>query len=235
MKTVINNPIFCITLTVAAYWLGIQLQKKTKLSFLNPILLAIIFIIVFLVVTGTDYKVYEVNSEFINMLLQPAIVCLAVPLYKQLHRIQQQGWLILLSSFLGCVVGIVSVVLIGWGMGASKEVILSMAPKSVTTPIAMDVSRVIGGIPALTTGVVMYVGIFGAMFGFIIMKIFRVKNPISQGFSIGMASHALGTTKSMEISPSFGAFATVGLIINGVLTAVLAPFIIEFLSLFITF
>ncbi|SFU52527.1 TIGR00659 family protein [Pustulibacterium marinum] len=235
MIAALDNPMFFIALTVGAYWLGTIIQKKTQLVFLNPILLAMLFIIGFLMLTGIDYEVYHVNSEFINMLLQPAIVCLAVPLYRQFKRIKQQAWLIVMSSFLGCVTGIISVVLIAWSMGAPKEVVFSMAPKSVTTPIAMDVSRVIGGIPSLTAGVVIFVGIFGAMFGYLIMKLFKVNNPISQGFSIGMASHALGTSKSMEISPSFGAFSTVGLIVNGILTAILAPVIIQVLSYFIDF
>ena len=126
----------------------------------------------------------------------------------------------------GCVVGVISVVGIAWAMGAPKDIILSLAPKSVTTPIAMEVSKTIGGIPALTSCVVIFVGIFGAIYGYVILRRSRIQSPIAQGLSIGMSAHAVGTSKSMDISASYGAFSTLGLIINGVLTALLTPYLI---------
>ena len=115
-------------------------------------------------------------------------------------------------------------------MGAPKEVILSLAPKSVTTPIAIEVSKAVGGIPPLTASVVIVVGIFGSIYGYAIMKMARVKNPVSQGLSMGTAAHAVGTSKSMQISPTFGAFSSLGLIMNGIFTAILAPYILHVMS-----
>ena len=224
------NPVFFIALTLGAFFIGLLIQKKSKSLILNPILIAMILLVVFLQIFHIDYQVYHENSKLIDFMLQPAIVCLAIPLYQQLKRIRQQALPLMVSSLVGCVVGVVSVVLISWAMGAPKEIILSLAPKSVTTPIAMEVSRTIGGIPALTSVVVIFVGIFGAIYGYMILKRSRIKSPISQGLSIGTSSHAVGTSKSMDISASYGAFSTLGLIINGVLTAILTPYIIILLQ-----
>jgi putative effector of murein hydrolase len=125
------------------------------------------------------------------------------------------------------------VVLIAKLLGAPREVILSLAPKSVTTPIAMEVSRAVGGIPPLTASVVIVVGIFGSIFGYAIMQLARVKNPVSQGLSMGTAAHAVGTSKSMQISPTFGAFSSLGLIMNGIFTAILAPYILQIICIWI--
>ncbi len=221
-----NNPVFYITLTVVAYFVGLKIQQKTKWVLMNPILIAMLLVIGFLVAFKIDYKVYHENSQMIDFLLQPAIVCLAIPLYYQLKRIKQQVFIILVSSILGSITGILSVFFIAWSMGAPKEIILSLVPKSVTTPIAMDVSNVIGGIPSLTAAIVMVTGIFGSVFGYMIMHFMKVRNPIAQGFSIGMACHVVGTSRSMEISENYGAFSTVGLIINGICTALLAPYVL---------
>ena len=163
------------------------------------------------------------------------MVALGVPLYQQLEKIKKQALYILLSQLTGCIVGIVSVVVIAKLMGASKEVIYSLAPKSVTTPIAMEVSRTVGGIPSLTAAVVVVVGIFGAIYGYTIMKWAKIHNPIAQGLSMGTAAHAVGTSKSMEISPTFGAYSSVGLIINGIFTAILTPYILQVLNIWMKF
>lgn len=222
----ISNPAFFIALSVGAFYIGLLIQKKTKSLLLNPILIAMALIIAFLQIFHIDYQTYHENSKLIDFMLQPAIVCLAIPLYQQLGKIKQQLIPLLVSSVVGCVVGVISVVGIAWAMGAPKDIILSLAPKSVTTPIAMEVSKTIGGIPALTSCVVIFVGIFGAIYGYVILRRSRIQSPIAQGLSIGMSAHAVGTSKSMDISASYGAFSTLGLIINGVLTALLTPYLI---------
>ena len=182
-----------------------------------------------------DYAHFEKGGKLIEFFLKPAIVALGIPLYQQLEKIKKQAVPILVSQLVGCVVGIVSVVLIAKLMGASREIIYSLAPKSVTTPIAIEISKTIGGIPALTASVVVVVGIFGAIFGYTIMKWTRVKNPMAQSLSMGTAAHAVGTSKSMEISPAFGAMSSIGLIVNGIFTAILTPYILQVLSIWITF
>ncbi len=153
-----------------------------------------------------------------------------MPLYKQLSAIRKQLLPLLLSELAGCVVGIVSVVLLARLLGATQEVVLSLASKSVTTPIAMEVTRSVGGIPALTAAVVICVGIFGSMTGFKVMKLSHIGRPMSQGLSLGTAAHAMGTSRAMDVSDKYGAFASLGLTINGILTALLAPTILSLLD-----
>ena len=235
MDNILNSQIFILTLTFFAYFLAQSLQRKAKMIFLNPVLISIIFIIGFLLIFKIDFESYHKGSRMIEFLLKPAIVALGVPLYKQLGKIKKQAIPIIVSQLVGCIAGVVSVVLIAHFMGASKEIVFSLAPKSVTTPIAMEVSKTLGGIPPLTASVVILFGILGSIFGYEIMKISRIKSTIAQGISMGTAAHVLGASKSMEISGNFGALSSIGLIVNGVLTALLAPYIIAFLGIWIDF
>lgn len=235
MNDFLKSDVFVVAFTFLAYFLGLKIKERTKLIILNPILVAVVIIIAFLSVFKINYSDYQKGSKVIDFFLKPAVVALGVPLYQQLEKIKKQALSIILSQLAGCIAGVVSVVVIAKLMGASKEVILSLAPKSVTTPVAMEVSRTIGGIPPLTAAVVMTVGIFGAIFGYTIMKWTGVKNPIAQGLSMGTAAHAVGTSKSMEISPSYGAFSSLGLILNGIFTALLTPYILQLLGIWISF
>ena len=159
------------------------------------------------------------------------MVALGVPLYLQLSKIKQQFWQILFSEFAGCVVGLVSVVLIARGMGASREVILSLAPKSVTTPIAMEVTKAVGGIPSLTAAVVVCVGLLCAVCGYKTMGFARVRSKAAQGLSMGTAAHALGTATSMDVSRVHGAYASLGLTFNGIFTALMTPTLIDLMGI----
>ncbi len=197
---------------------------------LNPILLSTVAIIVFLLVCDIDYDTYSKGGEFIDFWLKPAVVALGVPLYRQLESIKKQFMPILLAEVAGCIVGIASVVIVAQILGASREVVMSLASKSVTTPIAIEVTQAIGGIPALTAAVVVCTGIFGGMTGFRMMKLSRVKSPIAQGLSMGTAAHAVGTSVAMETGYRYGAFSSLGLTINGLFTALLTPFILELLG-----
>jgi len=235
MRSFLQSPIFIIAFTFFVFFASQKLQQKTKLLILNPILVSIIIIIAFLSVFNINYETYHEGSKLIEFFLKPAVVALGVPLYQQLEKIKKQTFHIVISELAGCVAGIVSVVLIAKAMGASREIILSLAPKSVTTPIAIEVSKAIGGIPPLTASVVIVVGIFGSIYGYAIMKWARVHNPVSQGLSMGTAAHAVGTSRSMQISPTFGAFSSLGLIMNGILTAILTPYIIDLISIWIKF
>lgn len=227
----LENKYFLIALTFIVFYLAKLLQKKTGLVILNPILVTMILLISFLEVSDIDYETYYEGGKFIEFWLKPAVVALGVPLYLQLESIKKQLVPILVSQLVGCVVGIVSVVLIAKYMGASTPVVVSLAAKSVTTPIAMEVTQALGGIPALTAAIVVCVGIFGALFGFKVLTWGKVDSPIAKGLSMGTASHAVGTSAAMEVSGKYGAFASLGLTINGILTALLTPIVMELLGL----
>lgn len=225
-----ENEFFLLALTFGTYFLAKLLQKKTGISLLNPILITIAALIAFLKVTGISYETYNEGGHLIEFWLKPAVVALGVPLYLQLEKIKKQLLPIILSQLAGCFIGVVSVVLIAYILGATQDTILSLAPKSVTTPIAIEVTKAIGGIPSLTAAVVVFVGLFGGILGFKVMKLLKIKNPVAQGLSMGTAAHALGASTAMGISGEHGAYAGLGLILNGIFTALLTPSILSLLG-----
>lgn len=226
----LSNDYFLLTLTFGVYFLAKLVRKLLRLPVFNPILVSIAFLIIFLRVADVDYEEYRVSGAKIDFWLKPAVVALGVPLYKQLSSIRQEILPILLSQLAGCVAGVVSVVGIARLMGASTDVVLSLAAKSVTTPIAMEVTESVGGIPALTATIVVFVGIFGAITGFRILRYGHIGMPSSQGISLGTASHAVGTSAAMERSMEHGAYASLGLTLNGIFTAILAPYVLHWMG-----
>lgn len=227
---IMSNPIILLAITFGIYYVARQIQKRTGWVVLNPILITIVALIALLQLTGISYETYKQGGQYIEFWLKPAIVALGVPLYQNLGQIRRQLLPILMSQLVGCLVGLVSVTLIASALGASHEVIVSLAPKSVTTPIAMEVCKTSGGIPSLTAAIVVIVGLFGAIFGFKILEVWHVRNPFSQGISMGTAAHAVGTSRAMEKGEIYGAYSSLGLILNGVLTALLTPFVLKLLG-----
>ena len=227
----LENDFFLIALTFGVYYAAKRLQAYTGWVALNPILVAILVLIGFLKLTGLTYAHYAESASIIDFWLKPAIVALGVPLYLQLKNIRRQLIPLLVSQLVGCFVGIVSVVFTAKWLGASDEVIISLAPKSVTTPIAMEVTQSMGGIPSLTAAIVVLVGLFGAVFGFKLLQVGRVKSPIAQGLSMGTASHAVGTSRAMEYGRKYGAFASLGLILNGLFTALFSPLLLRLMGI----
>ena len=209
----LENNFFLLAITFGIFFFAKLLQKKTGLVLLNPILLTIALLIIFLKMTNISYETYNKGGHLIEFWLRPAVVALGVPLYLQLEMIKKQLLPILLSQLAGCIVGVMSVVLIAKFMGASQEV-----------------TKAIGGIPSLTAAVVVAVGLLGAICGFKTMKIMRVGSPIAQGLSMGTAAHAVGTSTAMDISSKYGAYASLGLTLNGIFTALLTPTILRLLG-----
>ena len=170
----LENEFFLLAVTFGIFFLAKLLQKKTGIMLLNPILLTIAILIVFLKMTHISYETYNEGGHLIEFWLKPAVVALGVPLYLQLETIKKQLLPIMLSQLAGCIVGVISDVLLAKSMGASDEFIHSLAPKSVTTPIAMEVTKSLGGIPSLTAAVVVCVGLLGGILGFKTMKLTHI-------------------------------------------------------------
>ena len=227
MTALFTNQYFLLALTFGIYAGARLLQKRTGWILINPILVSIALIILFLIGFNIPYETYQESGKMIEFWLKPAVVALGVPLYLQLSQIKKQLVPILLSQMVGCVVGIISVVITAQLLGASHVVVISLAAKSVTTPIAMEVTQAVGGIPSLTAAIVVITGLIGAVTGFKVMTVGRVNNPMARGLSLGAASHALGTSAAMERDPFVGAYASLGLTLNGILTAVLTPSVLE--------
>ena len=227
MKTIISNEYFMLALTFGVFYAAKSIQRRFGWILFNPILVAIAIIIVFLLVADIPFETYHEGAKMIEFWLKPAVVALGVPLYLQLSSIKRQFLPILASQMMGCIAGIVSVVVIAKLFGASDAVIMSLASKSVTTPIAMEVTQVLGGIPSLTAAIVVITGLIGAVIGFKTLSVGHVRNPMALGLSMGAASHALGTSAAMDRDQFVGAYASLGLTINGILTAPFTPAIID--------
>lgn len=226
----LTNKFFLIALTFIVFVGAKQLQNRTGLKILNPILISMIIIICILCAFNIDYDTYQEGGQYIDIWLKPAVVALGVPLYRQMKAIRKQILPLLLAELAGCVIGLISVVLVAKFMGASHEIVMSLAPKAVTTPIAMEISNAIGGIPSLTAAVVVCTGIFGGMAGFKIVKLGHISSPMAGGLSVGTAAHAIGTSAAMERSERYGAYSSLGLTLNGLFTALLSPLILPLLG-----
>lgn len=230
-ETLINSPLFGIGLTVIVYAISEIIVDRLKLSVIPPILLAcpaIIAIIVFC--PNVEYKHYAAGADFINFLLGPATIALALPLYKNRSVIQENATAILSSITLAAAMAIIVVYFCAKGLGASEQVLLSLLPKSVTTPIAIEVSKTIGGIPALTTAAVIFTGILGATFNHKLLAVFGVKNDLAAGLAIGASSHGLGTSACAAVSTIQLAIGGVAIALTGIATSIFAPLLLPLLQ-----
>lgn len=229
MKSFLENPLVLLGLTFIVYY-GVQmLQKRYKSVFLNPVLLAVSILIGYLLVFNISYDTYKEAGIYIEFWLKPSIVALGVPLYLQLSKIKKQLIPLIVSEFIGSLIGIISVTYIAKMFGASNEILKSLAPKSVTTPIALEISNTLGGISSLTVAAVIITGILGAILGFKVLQFSQVKSPMGRGISLGTASHALGIMAAFNLSEKHAIYASLGMIFNGVFTAILAPIIMPYI------
>ena len=219
-----------LAFTFGVFYAAKIIQRRLGWVLFNPILVAIAVIIVFLLSMDIPYDTYHESAKMIDFWLKPAVVALGVPLYLQLSSIKRQFLPILASQMVGCIAGIVSVVIIAKVLGASDTVLMSLASKSVTTPIAMEVTQVLGGIPSLTAAIVVITGLIGAIIGYKTLSAGHVSNPMALGLSMGAASHAIGTSAAMDRDQFVGAYASLGLTLNGILTALLTPTVIDLIQ-----
>jgi len=234
MKELINSPLVHVCLTLGVYILAKKLQLKYKSPLLNPILITVIVVICFLLLTDIPYQDYERDTQVISFWLAPSVIAMGYALHSFLEEIKADFKKIIVSMVAGSLTGIVSVFMTAFLFGASKATMISLAPKSVTTPIAIEVSKQMGGIPSLTVAFVIVVGVLGAILGQTYLKLIGVNDPKSVGLSLGATAHALGTASISERGPDFSAFGGLGMALNGVLTAILAPWVIK-LMLFLMY
>ena len=218
------SPLLGLTITLLAYQAAFKLyQRSGNNPLANPVLIAVAVLVLFLTVTGTSYETYFAGAQFVHFLLGPATVALAIPLYTQFKRVRAMLLPVLAGLLAGSLTAIVSAVLIGRLFGASQSTQLSLAPKSVTTPIAMGIAERIGGIPSLTAVLVIVTGILGALGARYVFDAMKLRDPAIRGFAIGVASHGIGTARAFQVNEQSGAFAALAMGLNGALTALLVP------------
>lgn len=230
MDTILQNNLFGIIISLITFEIGLLIYKKTKFPLFNPLLIAIALVISILVVFDISVDTYNKGGEFINMFLGPATVVLAVPLYKQLELLKKYLFPILIGILIGSSIGISSVILLANIFGMEEILTLSLLSKSVTTPIGIEITNQLGGLTPVTVLAIVISGIFGAVIGPILCKIFKINNKVAIGISLGTASHAVGTTKALELGETEGAMSSLSIGIAGIMTVFLAPAFYTLLS-----
>ena len=222
MNELLYAPFFGLMLTTAAYAAGVKIQKKTGLVICNGLVLATLMIISVLLVFDIPYEAYSAGGSLVNLMLSPATVCFAVTIYRKLEILKKN----LLPVLVGCVAGAVASVASVWALsrlfGLDRALMMSLLPKSVTTPIATALAQSNGGIIAITAASVIFTGILGNLSAPLMVRLLRVKNPVEAGLGIGACSHAIGTAKAMELGATEGALSSVAIGLCGIVTTLLA-------------
>lgn len=220
MQDLFASPFFGIALSVAAFWIGVKIQKKTKLVICNPLIIAIILVSAVLLVFKIPYDSYNEGGAVINMFLAPATACLAVSVYTKIELLKKNWLPIVTGAACGSLASMGSVYLLCRLFGLDEAMTASLMPKSVTTPIAIGIAGSHGGIVPVTVVAVIFTGILGSILAPVLIRIFRVEDPMTAGLSIGACSHAVGTSKALELGETQGAMSGLAIGICGILTVV---------------
>lgn len=221
MRELLSSSVFFgVFITLAAYMLGTHLRRKSGLAIMNPLLLAIVLVMGVLTVLGIDCADYQRGASLISALLTPATICLAVPLYEQLSLLRRHRAAILAGICSGVLTSLVCVLLLSRLFGLDHRAYVTLLPKSITTAIGMGVCEELGGHVSITVAIIIMTGILGNMSAEFFCRLLRITEPIARGVAIGTSSHAIGTTKAMELGEVEGAMSSLSIVVSGVLTVV---------------
>ena len=210
-----------VVLSLLAYFIGLALKKHFRSSFLNPLLIAIVLVIVFLLFGKIDYDTYNASAKYLSWLLTPATVALAIPLYQQLDKLLKYRRAILVSILTGCLTSLTSVLLFALAFRFTHSQYVTFLPKSITTAIGMALSEEMGGNTAITVAIIILTGILGNVVAEALSKLFRIDDPVARGLAIGTCSHAIGTSKAYEIGEIEGAMSSLAIALSGIFTVIL--------------
>ncbi|WP_116133741.1 LrgB family protein [Tropicimonas sp. IMCC34043] len=225
-----QGPLLWLTATVVAYGIGDTLFVLSGRSpWVNPVLIAVVLLSVALIATGTPYETFFGGAQFVHFLLGPATVALALPLYANLSLVRSAALPMLAALLAGSLVAMLSAIAVGWALGLRGEVLLSLVPKSATSPVALGVAEVIGGIPSLTAALVIMTGITGAVIVTPLFNALGLTDWRARGFAVGVAAHGIGTARAFQVNDTAGAFSGIGMGLNALLTAILAPLVANWL------
>jgi len=228
-EALIHHPLFGVAITLAVFQLAYAAYEKTRWVFLQPVLVSMTLIVGILLLCGIDYDEYRISAQWLTLLLGPATVALAVPLYLNLRRIRELFGPIVITLLVAGVFATALGMALAWAFGADDMILMTLAPKSVTSPIAMLVAEQIGGVVALAAVFVMITGVLGAIFGPKLLRRFGVQHPAARGIALGLTAHAVGTAQALQESDECGAFAALAMSLMGVMTAVLLPLVVALL------
>lgn len=219
-----QGPLLWLTATLVAYLLGDAVFRAAgQASWANPVLLAILLLALLLQATGTGYATYFQGAQFVHFMLGPATVALALPLYDNLPRVRRAALPMLAALVAGSGVAVLSALAIAGAFGIEGPVLASLAPKSTTAPVAIGIAEKLGGQPTLTAALVLLTGIFGAIVVTPLLNALKVRDWRARGFAVGVAAHGIGTARAFQVNATAGAFSGIGMGLNAVLTAIIAP------------
>ena len=224
-----GNPLLSLLVTLLAFMLSVRINRALGgTPLVHPVTLAIAMLIGFLLLIDMDYATYFEGAQFIHFLLGPATVALAIPLYDHRERIRRLLWPLLLACLVGIFTAVASTIAIAMVLGAQVETILTLAPRSVTSPIAMGIAEQVGGIPSLAAGLVLLTGSIGCALGPLLFRAMGIRDPGVQGFTLGLAAHGFGTAHAFaRIGAVAGAFSGLAMALTGLLTAFLLPLVVR--------
>ena len=223
MKSFLTDSVFLgVVVSLLTYEFGLWFKKKVKIAIFNPLLISVIAVMVFLVVFHIDYADYQEGAKYISYLLTPATVCLAVPLYEQFELLRKNLKAVIAGIISGVFTSMTCILVLALLFRFDHQQYVTLLPKSITTAIGMGVSEELGGYVTITVAVIVVTGVLGNIFGELICKIFRIKEPIAKGLALGSAAHAIGTAKAMEMGEIEGAMSSLSIAVAGILTVVLS-------------
>jgi predicted murein hydrolase (TIGR00659 family) len=226
------SPLLWPTATLACYLIALWIYRQGGESpLLNPVAIAVCLLIGLLLWTGTPYRTYFDGAQFVHFLLGPATVSLAIPLYRQRARLRSLALPILVTVPVSVMASSLTALGIAWALGATPETLISLAPKSVTAPVAMGISEKLGGLPSLTAVLVVSTGIVGAVLGTGLFRLLRIGDDAIKGFAMGAISHGIGTARSFQVSPTMGAFSGLAMALSAFATALLLPLLLRSIGL----
>ncbi|MGY6694403.1 MAG: LrgB family protein [Roseinatronobacter sp.] len=219
-----ETPLIWLSATLIAYLIGDWCAARAgRAPLANPVLISVIMLATLLWATGTSYPQYFEGAQFVHFLLGPATVALAIPLWMQRHALRSVLVPIVVALVVGSVTAVVSALAIGHALGLTPELLATLAPKSTTAPVALGISQSLGGSPTLTAVLVILTGIIGAIVVTPLLNALRIRDWRARGFAVGVAAHGIGTARAFQVNPQAGAFAGIGMALNALLTAFLAP------------
>ena len=225
IEEIIFNPLFSLVLILASYIFAGFLQKKTKLSILNPLLVSVLIIIGVLLIFDIPLSAFNEGGDIVTMFLAPVTALLALSIYRQRELVKKNFVAILVGTIVGAIVSIGSIIVLANILGLDDRLTSSLIPKSVTTPIALAVSETLGGIPGITVCALILSGLFGNILAPILIKLLRLNDPVAAGIAIGSSSHALGTVTALELGEDIGAISSIAIPFSGIITVIFSLFL----------
>lgn len=226
----VNSTYFGIVLSLLCYWIALKISAKAKSTLVNPLLVSAAIIIAVLLILRIDYETFDKGASYLTYFLNPATVCLAVPLYRQFQVLKSNLKAILIGIFAGCIACMLTIVGLAAAFSFSAELTASLLPKSVTTAIAIGISEEIGGMSAVTVACVVITGIFGACIASTLFKILKIEEPVAQGLAAGTSAHAIGTSRALELGEIQAAMSSLAIVVTGIMTVIIVPLVMGIIA-----